>query len=126
MSEPNSQYTVSEVSEKLQIPQSTLRYFCNSGLIPAVRRNRLGHRIFEEWQLDHIRVMLGLRQAGFTKSDLKRYAHLVRQGELTLSERKALMETQKRQLWQQLEGLQQGIDFLERQIEQIDQSQKEH
>lgn len=125
MAEPNSQYTINEASEKLQIPPSTLRYFCNSGLVPAVRRNRLRHRVLAEWQLDHIRTLLGLRQAGFSNAELKRYTRLVRQGQQTLPERKALMETQKRQLWQQLEDLQQGINFLERQVEQIDQSQKE-
>ena len=67
------------------------------------------------------KVLLELRQAGFKPADLKRYARLFRQGAETLPERKALLETQKRQLWQELEERQQSIDYLERQIELIDQ-----
>lgn len=106
----------------LDVSRGVLLRFCNSGLVPGIRRNRLGHRTFEEWQVNHIRTLLGLRQAGFNKADLKYYVRLLRQGDQTLPERKALFETQKRQLWQQLEDLQQGIDFLERQVEHIDQA----
>lgn len=118
------QYTTGQVAERLSLPASTILSFCRAGLIPGVSRDHRCRRIFQAWQLDHIRTLLGLRQAGFSNAELKRYARLVRQGQGTLPERKALMETQKRQLWQQLEDLQQGIDFLERQIEQIDQLQR--
>lgn len=124
MENNSTKYNVSQISEKLGVPQNTIRRLCNTGLVPYVRRNRLGHRVFEDWQLSHIRIILGLRQAGLKNSELRHYTHLVRQGRRTLPERKALMETQKRQLWQQLEDIQQGIDFLERQTEIIDQEFK--
>ncbi len=117
-------YTTGQVAEQLNLPPSTILSFCRSGLVPGVRRDRRCRRIFQAWQLDHIRTLLGLRQAGFSNTELKHYARLVRQGQKTLPERKALMETRKRQLWQQLEDLQRGIDFLERQVEYIDQLQK--
>lgn len=56
-----------------------------------------------------------------SQAELKQYTRLFRQGKDTLAERKAMLETQKRQLWQELEDRQQGIDFLERQTELIDQ-----
>lgn len=114
-------YSVKQASEKLQVSAKILRSLCNSGLIPQVRRNRLGHRVLQEWQINHAHTLLGLRAAGFTKSDLKRYARLVRQGRKTLPEQKAMFETQKRQLWLELENIQKSIDFLERQIEAVDQ-----
>lgn len=114
-------YSVKQASEKLQVSAKILRSLCNSGLIPHVRRNRLGHRVLQDWQINHAHTLLGLRAAGFTKSGLKRYARLVRQGRQTLPERKAMFETQKRQLWQELDATRNSIDFLERQIEAIDQ-----
>lgn len=114
------QYTVQEASDVLGISGQVLRRLCNSGLIPNVRRNSHGFRILEAWQIDYARTLLGLRQAGFTQADLKKYTRLFRQGEETLAERKAMLETQKRQLWQELEDRQQGIDFLERQIELLE------
>lgn len=118
--EENDKYTIKQVSEMLKMPAAAIRYFCNSGLVPYVRRDSRYHRVFEDWQINHIRIILGLRQAGLSKPELRRYARLVRQGRKTLPERKAMMETQKRQLWQDLENIRQGIDFLERQVELID------
>lgn len=120
--ENNTTYSIPEASSALQISQSTIRHLCNTGLVPHVRRGRRGQRLLAEWQLNHIRTILDLRQAGLSKAELKRYARLFREGKFTLPERKALLETQKRQLWQELEDLQRGIDILERQIELIDQS----
>ncbi len=117
----STQYTLQEASQKLNIKSHTLRHLCNSGLIPGIRRNKSNRRVLTESQLDQARIMLGLRNAGLKKSELKRYASLVRQGDETLPERKAILETEKRQTWQRLEDIQRDIDFFERQIELIDQ-----
>lgn len=45
--------------------------------------------------------------------ELKKYVRLCRTGQKTVPERKALLETQKRQLWQELEDIQAGINFIE-------------
>lgn len=114
-------YTIKDASLQLGVSIYALRRLCNSGLIPNVRRNSHGFRVLEDWQIDYARTILGLRQAGMSQAELKQYTRLFRQGKDTLAERKAMLETQKRQLWQELEGRQQGIDFLERQTELIDQ-----
>lgn len=116
--------TVKSASEQLGVSVDTLRRLCNSGLIPHVRRNHLGFRVLEPWQVDYARTILGLKQAGLKLSELKNYTSLYRRGAETLPERKAILETQKRQLWQELEDRQHGIDFIERQIELIDQELK--
>ncbi len=118
-----SLYTIQDASAVLGISGQVLRRLCNSGLIPNVRRNGHGFRVLEDWQIDYARTILGLRQAGMGQAELKKYTRLFRQGKETLAERKALLETQKRQLWQELEDRQQGIDFLERQVELLEQEQ---
>ncbi len=121
MEELKTKYSIGEACKILNISRSTLVRLCNSGLIRHIRRDQRYRRTLNEEQINLARTLLGLRQAGFTKSDLKRYSRLVRQGDKTLPERKAMFETQKRQLWQALEDIHQGIDFLERQSELIDQ-----
>jgi len=114
-------YSVGEVTELLSVSRSAVLRLCRTGLVPAVRRDRRYHRVFTDQQITHIRIILGLRQAGLKTPELRRYTRLVRQGRAALPEQKALLETQKRQLWQNLESIQRSIDFLERQIELIDQ-----
>ncbi len=98
-----------------------IRRFCNNGFVPQVRRNSRAYRILEDPQLELIAILVALRGAGLERKALKKYAKLYPQGTTTLPERKAMLETRKRQLWQELEERQQAIDLLERQIEMMDQ-----
>lgn len=113
--------TLSQASEQLGVSTTTLRRLCNYGLVPGVRRDRRGHRVLKEWQVNHMGVILRLKEAGLNKLELKRYVKLFRQGHQALAQRKALLETWRRQLWQELEARQRGIDMIERQVELIDQ-----
>lgn len=113
-------YTIQQASAEIGVSPSALRRLCNSGLIPRVRRNKRGFRVLAPWQLNLAVLLLRLRQVGFNRTELKRFARLTEQGEATLTERKAILETQKRQLWQELEDRQHEIDLLERQIELLD------
>lgn len=111
---------IRQAAEELGVPVRLLREMCNRGLIPQVRRDGKGRRLFTLEHMALIAVLLGLKKAGFKNAELKRYSRMYRLGEASLSERKAMMETKKRQLWQELEDKQEGIDFLERQVEIID------
>lgn len=121
MTHEDELYSMKVAGSQLGVSASSLRRLCNSGLIPQVRRNKFGFRVLENWQIDYARTLLQLRQAGFKTEDLRRYTRLFRQGANTLEERKAMLETQKRQLWQELDKQRQSIDNLERQIELIEQ-----
>ena len=114
--------TISEAGEKLGVSAKTLRRLCNLGLVPGVRRDYRRRRVFSDGQVDHMRTLLGLRRAGFSNRELRSFVWMCRQGRGTLPKRKATLETQKRQLWKELQARQEGIDFLERQIELIDKA----
>lgn len=85
-------------------------------------------------QLDLLAMVNGLYNSGFTTTDIKKYlriwqsitgagtasavpASTVPASGNSAEECVAMLRTQKRQLWQQLENIQAGIDFLERQEE---------
>ncbi len=114
-------YTLKEAGEKLGVSVGVIRRFCNNGFVLQVCRNSRAYRILEDPQLELIAILVALRGAGLERKALKKYAKLYPQGTTTLPERKAMLETRKRQLWQELEERQQAIDLLERQIEMMDQ-----
>lgn len=121
----NELLTIRQVSQELGIPIYTIRYFCNHGLVPGVKRSVGGHRNFNRAQCGWIGTLYALRRCGFTNKQLKVYRDLCHQGHETLSERKAMLTTQKRQLRQQAEDLDKGIDFIERREELFDEFMKD-
>lgn len=110
-----------EVSERLGVKSQVLRRYCNRGFVPGMIRVLPGRpRVFTEGQVDYLRLALFLTRAGFTTKDLRKYVALLRKGGAEAdAERKAMLTTHKRQVWQELEDLQKTIDFIERQEELI-------
>lgn len=110
-----------EVSERLGVKSQVLRRYCNRGFVPGMIRVLPGRpRVFTEEQVDYLRLALFLTRAGFTTKDLRKYVALLRKGGAEAdAERKAMLATHKRQVWQELEDLQKTIDFIERQEELI-------
>lgn len=116
------QYNIRQLSQEFHIPSQTLRRFCSRGLVPGVRRTRTGRLTFTLEQATWLRTLVFLQSCGFSSSELKRYATLCRQGNGTIPERKAMLETKKRQIWQTIEDAQANIDFIERKTDIFDQA----
>lgn len=112
-----NEYSVREASQAIGLPPSTIRFYCNKGLVPGVRHRAAGRRVFTEAQVDWLRNLVSLRAAGMSIPELKRYTGLCRKGNSTIPERKAMLETKKRQLWHNLEDIHSSIDFIERRAE---------
>ncbi len=117
-------YTIRQASEQIGISVWTVRRLCRNGMVPYVRRSRAGYQVLTAEQVNLIKTLVALEKAGMPRKSLKRFAGLLRQGDQSLPERKAMLETQRRQFWQELEDIQRGIDVIERQIEIIDREMK--
>lgn len=115
----NEQLTMREVSRRLGVSSQQLRRYCNSGFVPGMRAMMTGkHRSFTPEQVDWLKQAIYLKRAGFTTRDLRKYVQLCQQMTAdAMKERMAMIRTHKRQVWQELEELQETIDFLERQEE---------
>lgn len=118
-------HTVKQASEMLEVPKYTIRKFCNQGLVPHVKRARNRYRVFTPEQINWLKTLIHLRESGMSTAELKKYAALCRSGKSSILERKAILETKKRQLWQELEDIQSNIDFIERKIEIFDKNLSE-
>ena len=113
---------MNEASRILNVSSFVIRKFCNNGLVPGIKHRAAGRRVFTPEQIDWLRTIIKMRATGMEISHLKKYVALCREGDSTIVERKAMLETQKRQLWQELEDIQAGIDFIERKNEVFDKA----
>ena len=110
-------FTIRQASELLGIKTGTLRHYCNLGLIPGLRRNRTGYRIFSHAQLDQLRNIACLFRCELTSREIKNYLRS------SPAKQKRILSTKKQQLWQKLDDIRQNIDFIERQEDLLTQSQ---
>lgn len=113
-------YSVREVAKELGVSSQKVRYYCNLGLIRGVRRGRGGYRELTSEQVGQIRGFCILSESGLSMKDLRHFSNLLMSGSAGQEEKKAFLATKKRQLWQKIEDLRAGIDFIERQEELIE------
>ena len=98
--------TIAQVSERFQIPASTLRYYESIGLMDPVEKNNSGHRTYQEKDIRRINFIKTLRAAGVTIEQIKTYVDLFHEGEHTIDQRKQLLIQQLQLLEQQAQELQ--------------------
>lgn len=112
-------HTLKEASSISGVPIRTLRRLCVTGLIPRVKRNRSGYRVLTEEQINLAQALFKMKSSGFKAREIRHFSQLYREGNRTKEERKAILVTRKRQLWQEIEARQAAIDFIERQEEYL-------
>lgn len=114
--------TISEVSEKFDIPQDTIRYYERIGLLPRVNRNKSGIRDFTEYDCGWVEFIKCMRGAGLPIEVLIEYVALFQQGDETLEARKKLFLEQRELLLGRLEDMKKTLERLDYKIAVLDQN----
>ncbi|MEZ3433040.1 MAG: MerR family transcriptional regulator [Lachnospiraceae bacterium] len=116
--------TISEVSEKYEISQDTLRYYERIGAIPPVHRTKGGVRDYTEEDTGWIELVKCMRSAGLSVEALVQYVKLTQKGDTTLLERRELLNGQREQLIGQLEAIRRAKERLDYKISRYDEALK--
>ncbi|MEU3399106.1 MerR family transcriptional regulator [Streptomyces filamentosus] len=110
-------YTISEVSALTGLSAHTLRWYERIGLMPHVDRSHTGQRRFTGRDLDWLAFVGKLRLTGMPVADMVRYAELVREGEHTHAERRALLEATRRDVLSRISELRSTLAVLDLKID---------
>lgn len=105
-------YGLKEASEKVGISDRTLRFYCDEGLVPGLRRDEHNYRIFTEKNIEWIRNLSCLRNCGMGVTEMKRYVELCRCGKETIPERQEILKTKLQNLRQEIERIEKNMDFI--------------
>ncbi|WP_217597527.1 MerR family transcriptional regulator [Cohnella sp. GbtcB17] len=103
-------FTIKEASERLGCPAHTIRFYEKEGLLPYIKRDRHGNRLFEQDHLDWIRLMTCFRATGMKISLLKQMVNLALDGDATIPQRKAILNQYKEQLFRRQNELAEALD----------------
>ncbi|WP_405152506.1 MerR family transcriptional regulator [Paenibacillus sp. FSL K6-0108] len=103
-------FTIKEASERLGCPAHTIRFYEKEGLLPYIKRDKNGNRLFEQDHLDWVRLMTCFRATGMKLSLLKEMVDLALDGDSTIPQRKAILNQYKEDLFRRQNELAEALD----------------
>lgn len=106
-------YTMKEACEQVGISYETLRFYCNEGLVPNVKRDKNNYRNFDERNIRWLKSLQCLKKCDMSIKDMKEYMSLCLGGEATISERKLMLAVQKELLMNKINEINESIDFID-------------
>lgn len=106
-------YTMKEVCQEADMTYQTLKYYCNEGLVPNVKRDKNNHRVFDERDVKWIKDLICLKKCGMSIQEMKEYLGLCLQGESTIMARKEMLTKKRTALLASIEELKGCVDYID-------------
>lgn len=106
-------YTMMQVCRELDITYQTLKYYCNEGLIPGVKRDSNNRRIFDEKDVKWIKDLTCLKKCGMSILEMKDYLELCLQGESTIMLRKEMLAKKREALLGSIKRLEDSVAYID-------------
>ena len=101
-----------QVCEKAGFSYDTLKFYCNEGLIPNVKRDKNNYRIFDDQDVAWIGSLSCLKNCGMSILEMKEYLDLCLQGESSIPERQKILEIKLKELENKIKEIQESIDYI--------------
>lgn len=105
-------YTMKQACEKTGLSYDTIKFYCNEGLIPNVKRDKNNYRVFDDNDIAWIGSLSCLKNCDMSIVEMKEYLQLCLKGESTIPERKVILEAKLRELEHQIQKINDSINFI--------------
>lgn len=106
-------YTMKEVCAETNMTYQTLKFYCNEGLVPNVKRDKNNHRIFDDRDVKWVKDLICLKKCGMSIEEMKLYLGLCLKGESTIPERKEMLTAKQDSLRQAVKELEDSIAYID-------------
>lgn len=106
-------YSIGEVAQRTGIAASTLRYYDKEGLLPAVERTAGGIRVFNDSDLEQLKVIECLKKTGMSIKDIKRFIDWCQVGDEACTHRQAMFHERRDAVRAQMDELRRTLDTIE-------------
>lgn len=108
--------TISEITAKTAMPDTTLRYYERIGVLPAVPRDEAGNRIYDTGFIRWVNLVQRLKSSGMSLEHIKKYVKLAQMGDSTKAERHKLLADTRRALQSKIAAFQSIVGFIDYQL----------
>lgn len=107
------QYSMKQVCEITGLTYDALKFYCNTGLVPNVKRDKNNYRIFNDKDIEWIKSLSCLKGCGMSIKEIKEYLDLCLKGKESIPKRKAVLNIKKKELEAKMQELQNSIDYID-------------
>ena len=106
-------YSMKEACKLTDMTYENLKFYCNEGLVPNVKRDSRNYRVFDEHDIKWIQSLNCLKNCGMSLSEMKEYLALCLEGESSIPERKIILQRKKEALNQSVKKLLEAVDYID-------------
>lgn len=112
MEKENSLYSMKETCDKTGLTYDTLKFYCNEGLIPNVKRNKNNYRVFDDNDINWINSLSCLKKCDMSINEMKEYLDLCLKGESSIPQRQDILSLKLIELENKKKELDEATEFI--------------
>lgn len=106
-------YTMMQACKQTNMTYQTLKFYCNEGLVPNVKRDKNNRRVFDERDIAWISSLICLKKCGMSIQEMKEYLAMCLQGEETIPQRKEMLTRKQEALRESVKELEDSIAYID-------------
>lgn len=106
-------YTMMQTCQNTNMTYQALKFYCNEGLVPNVKRDKNNRRVFDDRDIAWINSLVCLKKCGMSIQEMKEYLSLCLQGESTIPQRKVMLAQKQEALRASIQELQESVAYID-------------
>lgn len=106
-------YTMTQACKETGMTYEGLKFYCNEGLVPNVKRDKRNRRVFDERDLAWLKGLTCLKECGMSIEEMKKYLELCLEGTSSIPERKAMLDEKRARLVERIASLESSIRYID-------------
>ncbi|WP_375345704.1 MerR family transcriptional regulator [Priestia megaterium] len=120
------EYHIKETAAKVGLPTHTLRYYEQQGLLPFIKRDENGNRIFSESDIEWLEFIICLRKTDIALLELRKIVELTQEGDDTIGLRKRIFEKHREKMMEKQRELDAAFRKVETKIDYYDKLEQKY
>lgn len=106
-------HTMMQACKETNMTYQALKFYCNEGLVPNVKRDRNNRRVFDERDVAWIGSLTCLKKCGMSIQEMKEYLAMCLQGEASIPQRKEMLAQKQAALRETIRELQDSVAYID-------------
>ncbi len=106
-------YTMKQACLEAGLTYQTLKFYCNEGLVPHVKRDKNNRRCFDEATVRWIKDLHCLKKCGMTIEEMKEYLALCLEGPSSIGVRQNILKRKQDALREEIGKLEESIAYID-------------